>query len=134
MIRIRVKKPKRPTIGNKRYYVPNSLHQIIKTKEQAEEMSAELKYLSEMSRKGTPVSASTGYRFAYGNRMKEVGPGYWLRRSFDPNNPADVKLLEMPFVPRFGSVKKTPPTEEEIRERELKECEEYWKELGVEFE
>ncbi|MBP1651278.1 MAG: hypothetical protein H6Q26_1435, partial [Bacteroidetes bacterium] len=35
MIRIRVKKPKRPTIENKRYYVPNSLHEIIKTKEQA---------------------------------------------------------------------------------------------------
>ncbi|RFM34490.1 hypothetical protein [Chitinophaga silvisoli] len=132
MIRIRVKKPKHPVYTQGWTPKPSSLEQAIRTKEQADELVAEINYLSEMSRKGTPVSESTGYRFACGNKLIEVGPRYKAYSDFDPNNPKHVEYLKKPFVPTFSVGK--PPTQEEINAKEMKEFEDYCKEVGLEWE
>lgn len=133
MIRIKLKKPQYLISEKERRQKPTSLELFFKNSpELMAEAGTELKYLSEMARKGTPVSRSTGYRFVHGNTMIEVGEGYKVRSPYDPNNPKHVKMLELPFVPvgRGGR----PPTEEEIRARERKEFEDLCEELGIEFD
>ncbi|WP_343674993.1 hypothetical protein [Chitinophaga sp.] len=101
-------------------------------KERSEELRATINHLAEMDAKGTPVDPSKPYRVIMKTRILEVHPGGWVTYDYDPNNPKQLEYLKnRPFA--FTIRKYKPPTQEEIRARELKEFEELCEYLGIEF-